>query len=80
MGNITPVVEFPLQKAVTGELRILGSCAICGEYDTILNYLKTGKITVDDQIARIAPLSEGAFWFDRLFHKKDVPGKVILVP
>jgi L-iditol 2-dehydrogenase len=80
IGNITPVVEFPLQKAVTGELKILGSCAICSEYDTVLDYLKTGKITVDDQIAQVAPLSEGAYWFDRLNNKKDVQGKVILVP
>jgi 2-desacetyl-2-hydroxyethyl bacteriochlorophyllide A dehydrogenase len=80
VGNITPVIEFPLQKAVTGELKILGSCAICGEYDAVLNYLKTGKITVDDQISAVAPLSDGAYWFDRLHNKKDVPGKVILVP
>jgi len=80
IGNITQVVELPLQKAVTGELKILGSCAICGEYETVLNYLKTGKITVDDQIAKVAPLSEGAYWFDRLYNKKDVPGKVILLP
>ncbi len=80
IGNITPVIPFPLQKAVTSELKILGSCAICGEYETVLNYLKTGKLTVNDQIAEVAPLSEGAFWFDRLYNKKDVPGKVILVP
>ncbi len=80
VGNVTPVIEFPLQKAVTGELKILGSCAIRGEYDTVLRYLRTGKITVDDQVSAVAPLSEGAFWFDRLHNKKDVPGKVILVP
>ena len=80
IGNITPLVEFPLQNAVTRELKILGSCAICGEYDTVLEYLKTGKISVDDQIAQVAPLSEGEYWFDRLHNKKDIDGKVILVP
>jgi len=80
VGNFTPVVEFPLQKVVTGELKILGSCAICGEYETVLEYMKTGKITVHDQIGQVAPLSEGAYWFDRLHNKKDIQGKVILVP
>jgi threonine dehydrogenase-like Zn-dependent dehydrogenase len=73
-------VEFPLQKVVTRELRILGSCAIRGEYEVVLGLLGTGKITVDDQILAIAPLSEGALWFDRLYAKTGGSGKVILKP
>jgi threonine dehydrogenase-like Zn-dependent dehydrogenase len=34
IGNISPEIVFPLQKVVTRELRILGSCAIRGEYET----------------------------------------------
>jgi len=32
---------------------VLGSCAIRGEYETVLNLLKTGKIQVDDQISAL---------------------------
>jgi 2-desacetyl-2-hydroxyethyl bacteriochlorophyllide A dehydrogenase len=80
VGNITPMIEFPLQKVVTGELKVLGSCAINGEYEAVLNYLKMGKISVDDQISVVAPLSEGAVWFERLYRKEEDLGKVILIP
>lgn len=80
VGNTSPSVEFPLQKVVTGELRIQGSCAICGEYDAILDFIRSGKLKVDDQISAVAPLSEGASWFKRLYGKEEDLGKVILVP
>jgi L-iditol 2-dehydrogenase len=80
VGNLSPEVNFPLQKVVTGELKVLGSCAICGEYETVLNYMKMGKISVDDQIMAVAPLSEGAIWFDKLVRKEGDTGKVILIP
>ena len=80
VGNITPQVDFPLQKVVTRELRVLGSCAIRGEYEAVLDLLESGKIKVDDQISKVAPLSEGAVWFDKLYYKKEDLNKVILVP
>ncbi len=80
VGNITSVVDFPLQKVVTGELEILGSCAICGEYEAVLNNLRTGKINVDDQISAVVPLAEGASWFEKLRSNTGDLGKVILVP
>ncbi len=80
VGNTTPKVDLPLQRVVTGEIKILGSCAICGEYDPILEYIKTGKLNVDDQISAVAPLSEGAHWFERLYRKDEDLGKVILKP
>jgi L-iditol 2-dehydrogenase len=80
VGNLSPSINFPLQKVVTGEIKVLGSCAICGEYEAVLNFLKMGKLNVDDQIFTVAPLSEGAEWFDRLYKKEAGPGKVILVP
>jgi len=80
VGNVSPMVEFPLQKVVTRELTVLGSCAIRGEYEVVLNLLETGKITVDDQISVVAPLSEGAVWFDKLYKKEEKLNKVILVP
>jgi len=80
VGNISQTVDFPLQKVVTGEIMVAGSCAIAGEYEAILNFLKMGKLSVDDQIFAVAPLSEGAVWFDRLYKKEAGPGKVILIP
>ena len=80
IGNISPRIDFPLQKVVTRELKVLGSCAIRGEYETVLNLLETGKINVDDQISVVAPLSEGAGWFGKLYKNEDHLNKVILVP
>lgn len=80
VGNVAPKVEFPLQKVVTRELTVFGSCAIRGEYEVVLNLLETGKISVDDQISAVAPLSEGAEWFEKLYKKEEELNKVILVP
>jgi 2-desacetyl-2-hydroxyethyl bacteriochlorophyllide A dehydrogenase len=80
IGNISPIVDFPLQKVVTRELKVLGSCAIRGEYEVVLNLLETEKISVEDQISVVAPLSEGAIWFDRLYRKEGQLNKVILIP
>jgi 2-desacetyl-2-hydroxyethyl bacteriochlorophyllide A dehydrogenase len=80
VGNISLTVDFPLQKVVTRELKVLGSCAIRGEYETVLTLLETGKITVDDQISAVVPLCEGALWFEKLYKKQDGLKKVILVP
>jgi threonine dehydrogenase-like Zn-dependent dehydrogenase len=80
IGNSSPKVDLPLQKVVTGELKLLGSCAIRGEYEIILRLMKDGSLNVDDQILAVAPLSEGAGWFRKLYYKETTPGKVILVP
>ncbi len=80
VGNTSPRIDFPLQKVVTGELKVLGSCAIRGEYEKALQLMESGKIKVDDQISAIVPLSEGAGWFDKLYRSEGDLNKVILVP
>ena len=80
VGNRSPKIDFPLQKVVTGELKILGSCAIRGEYERILELLASGKLAVDDQVAAVTPLKDGAEWFGKLYNKQTPPGKVILIP
>lgn len=80
VGNLSPEVTVPLQKIVTNELSLLGSCAINGEYETVLDLMSSGKINVDKMISAIAPLSEGAAWFNRLYNKEPGLNKVILVP
>jgi L-iditol 2-dehydrogenase len=80
VGNITPVIEFPLQKVVTGEIRVQGSCAINGEYEIVLDMIAGGALKVDDMISAVAPLSEGAEWFRKLYNREGNLNKVILVP
>ena len=80
IGNSSPVVDFPLQKVVTCEIQVLGSCAIRGEYEIILELLHTGKLSVDDQISATAPLSDGAIWFKKLYDREGDLNKVILLP
>jgi len=80
VGNISQKIDFPLQKVVTRELSVLGSCAIRGEYETVLTMLENGKISVDDQISAVVPLSEGAAWFNKLYKKEEPLNKIILVP
>jgi len=80
VGNLKPEVTIPLQKVVTTELSLLGSCSINGEYEMVLDLMSTGKISVDKMISAVAPLSEGADWFNRLYNKEPGLNKVILVP
>jgi L-iditol 2-dehydrogenase len=80
VGNLTPVIDYPLQKVVTSEIKIQGSCAICGEYEIVLDLIAGGALRVDDMISAVAPLSEGAEWFRKLYHKEGNYNKIILVP
>lgn len=80
VGNTSQEVKLPLQKVVTGEIKVMGSCAIRGEYETILEFLASERLKVDDQILAVAPLSEGTEWFRKLHSGKTDTGKVILVP
>ncbi|MBK5261511.1 MAG: galactitol-1-phosphate 5-dehydrogenase [Peptostreptococcaceae bacterium] len=80
VGNLSSTIEFPLQKVVTQEITVKGSCAINGEYPAVLDLISKGKINVDDMISAVAPLSEGALYFDRLYKKEQGLLKVILNP
>ncbi|MDR1895892.1 MAG: galactitol-1-phosphate 5-dehydrogenase [Prevotellaceae bacterium] len=80
VGNVTPTIEFPLQKVVTTEIKVQGSCAINGEYEIVLDMIASGALKVDDMISAVAPLSEGAEWFRKLYHREGNLNKVILAP
>ena len=80
VGNISPTVELPLQKIVTRQLRIQGSCAINGEYPAVLEMIAEKKLDVTSILSAEAPLSEGASWFQRLYEKEKNLMKVILKP
>ncbi|MDD4870132.1 MAG: galactitol-1-phosphate 5-dehydrogenase [Kiritimatiellae bacterium] len=80
VGNLSPKVEMPLQTIVTREISIFGSCASCGEYPACLDLIASGRVDVDMMISKIAPLTEGAEWFARLYRKEAGLMKVILTP
>jgi threonine dehydrogenase-like Zn-dependent dehydrogenase len=73
-------VELPLQIAVSRELTIRGSCASSGEYGDCLDLLGRGVVKAAPLISAVAPLAEGAAWFDRLYRKEPGLMKVILKP
>jgi L-iditol 2-dehydrogenase len=80
IGNIAPEVSMPLQKVVTRQIRLQGSCASAGEYPQAIELISTGKIKVGPLITAIAPLSDGPVWFQRLYEREPNLMKVILDP
>jgi len=80
VGNVSPRVELPLQIAVTRELTLYGSCASSGEYPTALDLLVRGAVNAAPILSAVAPLADGAAWFDRLYRKEAGLLKVILKP
>ena len=80
VGNLSPVAEIPLQALVTQQIRLQGSCAICGEYSAVLDMIARGEVNVEAILSAEAPLSEGADWFTRLYNKEPGLIKVVLKP
>jgi L-iditol 2-dehydrogenase len=80
VGNITPVVQIPLQKVVSRQLRLQGSCASSGEYPRAIELLASGKIQVKPLITAVAPLADGPQWFERLYAREPNLMKVVLTP
>ena len=80
VGNLAANIDFPLQSIVTREISLYGSCGINGEYPSALNMIANGTINVNALISAVAPLSEGASWFDRLYKQEPGLMKVILQP
>ncbi|MBL9215104.1 MAG: alcohol dehydrogenase catalytic domain-containing protein [Opitutaceae bacterium] len=81
VGNLAPVTaDFPLQRVVTRELTITGTCGSAGEYPLCLDLLGRGVIRTEPLVSAVAPLREGAEWFQRLSRPGGGQLKVILVP
>lgn len=80
IGNIQPEVTLPLQKVVTRQLRLQGSCASSGEYPQAIELIASGKIKVAPLITAVAPLEDGPRWFERLHAREPNLMKVILSP
>ncbi|MGB7264255.1 MAG: galactitol-1-phosphate 5-dehydrogenase, partial [Terracidiphilus sp.] len=80
IGNIQPEVALPLQKVVTRQIRLQGSCASAGEYPQAIDLIASGKMQVGPLISAVAPLEEGPRWFERLHAREPNLMKVILTP
>lgn len=80
IGNASPSIDLPLQKVVTRQLTLRGSCAIAGEYPLALDLMARGVVDVDALISAVAPLSTGAACFDRLYAREPGLLKVVLEP
>jgi L-iditol 2-dehydrogenase len=80
VGNISPEVTLPLQKVVTRQIRLQGSCASSGEYPKAIELMASGAIRVKPLITAVAPLDEGAQWFERLYKREPNLMKVVLTP
>ena len=80
VGNITPQVTLPLQKVVSRQIRLQGSCASSGEYPQAIELISNGKIRVTPLITAVAPLSDGAQWFERLHSREPNLMKIVLDP
>lgn len=80
VGNIVPEVTLPLQKVVTRQIRLQGSCASAGEYPRAIELLASAAIQVKPLISAIAPLEDGPGWFERLYAQEPNLMKVILAP
>jgi L-iditol 2-dehydrogenase len=80
IGNITPTVMLPLQKVVSRQIRLQGSCASSGEYPEAIELVSSGRIRVTPLITAVAPLSDGAAWFERLHSREPNLMKIVIDP
>jgi len=80
VGNVTPEVTLPLQKVVTRQIRLQGSCASSGEYPKAIELLSSGAIRVRPLITATSPLEDGPRWFERLYAREPNLMKVVLTP
>ena len=80
VGNLAAKVDLPLQRCVTQQIDLQGTCASAGEYDACLEMIGHGMVDIDSIISKVVPLSEGAEWFDRLHAAEPGLIKVVLEP
>jgi len=80
IGNITPTVTLPLQKVVSRQIRMQGSCASSGEYPQAIELISSGQIRVTPLITAVAPLEDGASWFERLHSREPNLMKIVIDP
>lgn len=80
VGNLSPMIELPLQSVVTRQITLYGSCASSGEYPACIDMLARGAVDVSPLISAVVPLRDAAGWFERLYRREPGLMKVIVEP
>ncbi len=80
VGNLSPTVQLPLQAVVVREISLYGSYAARREHPSCLDMIARAAVRLEGLISAVAPLSEGAAWFERLYNREPGLMKVILRP
>jgi L-iditol 2-dehydrogenase len=80
VGNVAPRIELALQSVVSRQIRLQGSCASSGEYPACIAMMADGRIRVETLVSAVAPLEDGAAWFQRLYDREPGLLKVVLQP
>lgn len=80
IGLTAREVTLPVQKVVTRQIRLQGSCASAGEYPRAMELVSSGRIKVGPLISAVAPLEDGPSWFERLHSREPNLMKVVLDP
>jgi L-iditol 2-dehydrogenase len=80
VGNLASSTELALQWTVTRQLTLAGSAASCGEYPQALELIATRRVDVGGLVSQVAPLADGATWFERLREPETPILKVVLEP
>lgn len=80
VGNVAPRIELALQSVVSRQIRLQGSCASCGEYPEVIAMMADERIRVQPLVSAVAPLEDGASWFQRLYDHEPGLLKVVLQP
>lgn len=80
VGNLAKDVVLPLQRIVTRQLSLFGSCASSGEYDQCIKLIAAGKVNVNALISAAIPLEDAACYFKKLYNKEQSLNKVIVLP
>ena len=71
---------MPLQKVVTRELTLFGSCAINGEYPEALTAIADGHIQVTPLITAQVNIDNAGEWFAKLKAAEQPYLKVLVCP
>ena len=80
VGNVTPEIALPLQKVVSRQITLHGSCASAGEYPRAIDLLRAGHIKVKPLISAVSPLDDAPQWFERLYAREPGLMKVVVEP
>lgn len=78
IGNMSQVVNFPLQDCITRQIRFQGSYSSSGEYDVSLAMIASGKIDLTPFLQANMPLSEGKQAFQRFYDREPGLLKIVL--